>query len=87
MVERYTNYGGETIDQFAELTVYLPNTLVHITGIDEADCYDYFIMRREEFRRVKGVNLDMYTSKLQEYIQQKREILNRDNTPIPIANL
>lgn len=72
MAERYTNYGGETFDRFAEWTLHLPNTIVHITGIDDADCYDYFIMRREEFRRVKGVNLDMFTSKLQAYIQQNQ---------------
>jgi hypothetical protein len=72
-LQRYTNYGGETVSMPAQMKYFLPKGIeVIIWGIDITDCLATLEKRREEFSKGKH-NIEMYTPRLSKYYQDRKK--------------
>lgn len=68
------NFGGETVEVPSEMICVVPpnGIKVHIYGIDDNDCREYFDVNMETFRKSK-CDLDANTPRLNEYYCCRKE--------------
>lgn len=79
ILQKYTNFSGETYEQPAEQNYIIKNSFgksldITICGIDDSDCLMTFERRKEEFKQTNGVvHIWAGTPRLAEYNRQKKE--------------